>query len=140
MDRGYEQEAPAPLRNPWIVLFCAAAIVTIAMGIRQSFGLFLRQIELDVGVGREAFGLTIAIQNLIWASPNPSSELWQTSTKLARRLVEPARLGSVWRLPLVVLLPNAEGRQRESCQEWKLPLPPASYKAKCRNILQVSKR
>lgn len=71
MDRRYEREAPAPARNPWIVLFCAAAIVTIAMGIRQSFGLFLRPIEFDVGVGREAFGLAIAIQNLIWGLAQP---------------------------------------------------------------------
>jgi len=46
-------------------------MVTIAMGIRQSFGLFLRPIELDVGVGREAFGLAIAIQNLIWGLAQP---------------------------------------------------------------------
>lgn len=71
MDQRNEQEAPAPLRNPWIVLFCAATIVTIAMGIRQSFGLFLRPIELEIGVGREAFGLAIAVQNLIWGLAQP---------------------------------------------------------------------
>lgn len=58
-------------RNPWIVLFCAAALVTIAMGIRQSFGLFLRPIELDLGIGREAFGLAIAVQNLILGLAQP---------------------------------------------------------------------
>lgn len=71
VDRGYEQEGPAPLRNPWIVLFCAATVVTIAMGIRQSLGLFLRPIELEIGVGREAFGLAIAIQNLILGLAQP---------------------------------------------------------------------
>lgn len=58
-------------RNPWLVLFCAATIVTISLGIRQSFGLFLRPIELDLGVGREAFGLAIAIQNLAWGVAQP---------------------------------------------------------------------
>lgn len=68
-----EMTSPSTLapRNPWIVLFCAATIVTIAMGIRQSSGLFLRPIELDIGVGREAFGLAIAIQNLILGLAQP---------------------------------------------------------------------
>ncbi|AUH66655.1 MFS transporter [Paracoccus zhejiangensis] len=57
--------------NPWIVLICAAALVTIAMGIRQSFGLFLRPIELETGIGREAFGLAIAVQNLILGLAQP---------------------------------------------------------------------
>ena len=71
MGRGYQEKSPAPSGKAWILLFCAAAIVTIAMGIRQSFGLFLRPIEFDVGVGREAFGLAIAIQNLIWGVAQP---------------------------------------------------------------------
>lgn len=58
-------------RNPWIVLICAATLVTIAMGIRQSFGLFLRPVELEIGVGREAFGLAIAVQNLILGLAQP---------------------------------------------------------------------
>ncbi|MFD2238677.1 MFS transporter [Aureimonas populi] len=61
----------SPVRNPWIVLACAATIVTIAMGIRQSSGLFLRPIELELGVGREAFGLAIAVQNLILGLAQP---------------------------------------------------------------------
>lgn len=59
------------VRSPWVVLACAATIVTIAMGVRQSFGLFLRPIEFDIGVGREAFGLAIAIQNLILGLAQP---------------------------------------------------------------------
>lgn len=59
------------IRSPWIVLLCAATIVTISMGIRQSSGLFLRPIEFDIGVGREAFGLAIAIQNLILGVAQP---------------------------------------------------------------------
>ncbi|WP_185984428.1 MFS transporter [Aureimonas mangrovi] len=58
-------------RNPWIVLVCAATIVTIAMGMRQSFGLFMRPIELEIGVGREAFGLAIAVQNLVLGLAQP---------------------------------------------------------------------
>lgn len=60
-----------PARNPWAVLICAAAIVTIAMGIRQASGLFLRPMELDIGIGREGFGLAIAVQNLILGLAQP---------------------------------------------------------------------
>lgn len=62
---------PSITRSPWIVLACAATIVTLAMGVRQSFGLFLRPVEFDIGVGREAFGLAIAIQNLILGLAQP---------------------------------------------------------------------
>lgn len=61
----------ASMRSAWLVIFCAATILTISMGIRQSFGIFLRPIELDLGVGREAFGLAIAIQNLMWGLAQP---------------------------------------------------------------------
>lgn len=62
---------PQSPKNPWIVLICAASLVTIAMGIRQSFGLFLRPIELDTGIGREAFGFAIAVQNLLLGLAQP---------------------------------------------------------------------
>jgi predicted MFS family arabinose efflux permease len=53
-------------RQPnWIVLMvCGAIIVATSMGVRQSFGLFLSPISVDLGIGREVFSLTIAIQNL----------------------------------------------------------------------------
>ncbi|KTQ86038.1 MFS transporter [Aureimonas ureilytica] len=63
--------APASLRNPWIALLCGATIVTIAMGLRQGFGLLLRPVELEIGVGREAFGLAIALQNLVLGLGQP---------------------------------------------------------------------
>ncbi|HEV2544077.1 MAG TPA: MFS transporter [Methylobacterium sp.] len=62
-----------PLRRPapWIALACGAVIVTMAMGIRQGFGLFMRPVELDLGVGRESFGLAMAVQNLIFGLAQP---------------------------------------------------------------------
>jgi len=64
-------ELVPPRRSPWIALLCGAAIVTIAMGLRQSFGLFMRPVELELGVGRESFGLAIAVQNLILGLAQP---------------------------------------------------------------------
>lgn len=71
MAQNVHVKPPPSTRNAWIVIFCAATLVTISMGIRQSFGIFLRPIELDIGVGREAFGLAIAIQNLMWGLAQP---------------------------------------------------------------------
>lgn len=52
-----------------IVVVCGALIVAISMGIRQSFGIFLRPMSTDMGTGREIFSLAIAIQNLVLGLP-----------------------------------------------------------------------
>jgi MFS family permease len=54
-----------------IILFSASALVTISLGIRQSMGLFLGPITLDLGTGRELFSFAIAIQNLLWGLSSP---------------------------------------------------------------------
>lgn len=48
------------------VLICGAAIVTLSMGIRHGFGLWLQPITQDQGWPRQTFALAIAIQNLSW--------------------------------------------------------------------------
>jgi len=48
------------------VLFCGAAIVTLSMGIRHGFGLWLLPITQAQGWGREEFAFAMAIQNLSW--------------------------------------------------------------------------
>lgn len=48
------------------VLACGAAIVTLSMGIRHGFGLWLLPITQDMGWTRQSFALAIAIQNLSW--------------------------------------------------------------------------
>lgn len=52
-------------RTGLIVLICAVVTVAMAFGIRQSFGLYMRPITLDLGWGREAFSLVIAVQALL---------------------------------------------------------------------------
>jgi predicted MFS family arabinose efflux permease len=59
------------MRRPWIVIACAAFIVTLAMGIRQAFGLFMPQMSVSLGIGRESFGLAIAISNLVFGLAQP---------------------------------------------------------------------
>jgi len=48
------------------VLLCGAAIVTLSMGIRHGFGLWLQPVTQSQGWSRETFALALAIQNLTW--------------------------------------------------------------------------
>jgi MFS family permease len=68
--------APAALalpgwRTPTVVLACAAAILFIALGTRQGFGLFLQPMCSALGWGRETFSAAIALQNLLWGLAQP---------------------------------------------------------------------
>ena len=53
------------------VLLCGALIVTVSMGIRHGFGLWLQPITMDRGWTRETFAFAIAIQNLAWGFAGP---------------------------------------------------------------------
>ena len=48
------------------VLICGAAIVTLSMGIRHGFGLWLQPVTQAQGWTRETFAFAIAIQNITW--------------------------------------------------------------------------
>src|SRR4051812_12240345 len=48
------------------VLACGAAIVTLSMGIRHGFGLWLQPITQAQGWDRGTFAFALAIQNLSW--------------------------------------------------------------------------
>src|ERR1044071_3727417 len=50
------------------VLACGAMIVTLSMGIRHGFGLWLQPITQAQGWTRENFAFAIAIQNLAWGT------------------------------------------------------------------------
>ena len=53
------------------MIFCGVLIVLICGGLRQSFGVFLRPVSLDLEIGREMFGLVIAAQALIYGVSQP---------------------------------------------------------------------
>jgi len=53
------------------VLLCGAAIVTLSMGIRHGFGLWLQPVTVDRGWSRETFAFALAIQNLMWGLTGP---------------------------------------------------------------------
>lgn len=59
-------------RTPAMVLICGGVILTLSLGIRHSFGLFLVPMSMESGWGRETFAFSIALQNLIRGAESPS--------------------------------------------------------------------
>ncbi len=53
------------------VLICGAAIVTLSMGIRHGFGLWLQPVTVERGWSRETFAFALAVQNLAWGVAGP---------------------------------------------------------------------
>lgn len=58
------------------LLFCGAFIVTLSMGIRHGFGLWLQPITGAHGWSRETYSLALAIQNLVWGAAGPLVGWW----------------------------------------------------------------
>ena len=63
MSETSHQTKPLPI---WQVLLCAAAILTLSMGVRHGFGLWLQPITQAQNWTRENFAFAIALQNLTW--------------------------------------------------------------------------
>ncbi|SIS03447.1 Predicted arabinose efflux permease, MFS family [Sphaerotilus natans] len=53
------------------VLLCGALVVTLSMGIRHGFGLWLTPITMERGWTRETFAFAMAVQNLAWGVAGP---------------------------------------------------------------------
>ena len=53
------------------MLICGGMALTIALGTRHSFGLFLQPMTADLGWGRQTFSFAIAIQNLVYGIATP---------------------------------------------------------------------
>jgi predicted MFS family arabinose efflux permease len=60
-------QATTPSRSQArLILIGIAVLLTLGMGIRQSFGLFLTPVTHDLGVTAADFTLALAIQNIVW--------------------------------------------------------------------------
>src|SRR4029077_6557712 len=70
-DAGHAGPEMKSWRPPAVVLICGGIILTLAMGTRQGFGLFLQPMTLDHGWSRETFAFALALQNLIWGISQP---------------------------------------------------------------------
>jgi MFS family permease len=58
-------------RTPWVILICGGIILTLSLGTRHSFGLYLPPMTLDLGWSRETFAIALAIQNLVYGLATP---------------------------------------------------------------------
>ena len=74
-------------RTPAAVLFCGGMILTIALGVRHNFGLYLQPMTADLGIGRETFAFAIAIQNLLYGISQPITGLIADRFGTARVLI-----------------------------------------------------
>ncbi|MGE4112024.1 MAG: MFS transporter [Burkholderiales bacterium] len=74
-------------RSPAMVLFCGGMILTVALGVRHNFGLYLQPMTADLGIGREAFAFAIAIQNLLYGVSQPITGLIADKFGTARVLI-----------------------------------------------------
>ncbi|WP_426958266.1 MFS transporter [Muricoccus radiodurans] len=55
----------------WAVVVAAAVTASMAMGIRQTFGLFLLPLGTEAGIAPVSLGLSIAVHNLTWGLAQP---------------------------------------------------------------------
>jgi len=58
-------------RTPLTVVLCGGIILTVALGTRHSFGLYLTPMTLDLGWTRQTFAFALAIQNLVYGIASP---------------------------------------------------------------------
>lgn len=82
----------ADWRTPTAVLVAASIILSLAMGIRHGFGLFLQPVSSELGWGRETFALALAVQNLTWGATQPFTGMIADRFGSARVLVAGALL------------------------------------------------
>src|SRR5207244_13117136 len=53
-------------RDTRLILVGAAVLLSLGMGIRQSFGLFLTPVTRDLALTAADFTLAVAVQNIVW--------------------------------------------------------------------------
>ena len=58
-----------------VPLVVGSIVITLSMGIRQVFGLLLLPVTVDLTMSREAFGLVVGLQNLLWGVTQPFAGL-----------------------------------------------------------------
>ena len=60
-----------PNKTALVTLIAACLVVIISLGIRQTFGLFFFDFEIDLGCTQTEFGFAMGIQLLFWGFLGP---------------------------------------------------------------------
>ena len=79
-------------RTPLAVLICGGIILSVSLGTRHTFGLYLQPMTIDLSWSRETFALAIAIQNLVYGFATPVTGMIADRWGTARVLVAGAAL------------------------------------------------
>ena len=54
-----------------LLIVLSGLIISLCMGLRQSLGLFMRPMTLELGISAATFGFSIALQNIVWGVSQP---------------------------------------------------------------------
>src|SRR5437764_14181175 len=54
-----------------VLIVLSGVIISLCMGLRQSLGLFMRPMTVDLGISAATFGFSIALQNIVWGVSQP---------------------------------------------------------------------
>jgi len=91
--------------SPYVLVVCAALILSLGMGMRNTFGLFLQPMSFDLQLPREVFALAIAIQMLAWGISQPIFGALADRYGAARIVV----LGGLFYAGGLLIMANASG-------------------------------
>ena len=58
-------------RSLLLLVLLSGLIISLCMGLRQSLGLFMRPMTVDLGISAATFGFSIALQNIVWGLSQP---------------------------------------------------------------------
>ncbi len=93
------------LRPSFPILLGASVLLSLAMGLRQSLGIFMPLVTRDIGISVADFTLALAVQNLVWGLLQPIAGAWSARIGMRRLMVGGALLYCVG----LVLLATASG-------------------------------
>jgi predicted MFS family arabinose efflux permease len=93
------------LRPSLPILIGASVMLSLAMGLRQSLGIFMPPLTRDTGLSVSDFTLAIALQNLVWGVLQPLAGAWAARLGLRRLMVG----GALLYIMGLVLLATASG-------------------------------
>ena len=79
-------------RTPLAILICGGIILTLSLGTRHTFGLYLQPMTLDLNWSRETFAFAIALQNLVYGFATPLTGMIADKWGAARVLIVGALL------------------------------------------------
>jgi len=82
-------------RTPAMIMWCGGIALTVALGVRHNFGLYLQPMTLDLGIGREVFAFAIALQNLVYGFAQPFTGMIADKFGAARVLIGGAILYAI---------------------------------------------